>query len=77
MILNHSNKGAVSVSRPARQFNEAFKQDAVRLLEQSGRPRAQVVRDLGVSDVSLSTWQACHGSAGAGVGAAREGEGPR
>ena len=37
-----------------RQYDETFKRDAVRLLEQSGRPRAQVARDLGVSDVSLA-----------------------
>jgi transposase len=78
MIPNHSNhsgSGAVPVSRPVRHYDETFKRDAVRLLEQSGRPRAQVARDLGASDVSLATWQARHGSAGAGAGATGAGEG--
>lgn len=65
MIQNHSNNGG----RPVRHYDGAFKQDAVRLLEQSGRPRAQVARDLGVSDVSLATWQARYGCAGTGAGA--------
>ena len=34
-------------SPKGRRFDETFKRDAVRLREQSGRPRAQVARDLG------------------------------
>lgn len=76
MTQNHSsnNNGSRPV-RPVRQYDETFKRDAVRLLEQSGRPRAQVARDLGVSDVSLATWQARHGSAGASSVAAGAGDG--
>ena len=33
-----------------RQFTDAFKFEAVRLTRESGRPVAQVARDLGISD---------------------------
>lgn len=75
MIQNHSNNNGGRPVRPVRQYDEAFKRDAVRLLEESGRPRAQVARDLGVSDVSLATWQSRRGSAGASSVAAGAGEG--
>lgn len=44
-------------SRTGRRYDETFKRDAVRLRQQTGRPRAQVARDLGVSEVSLSAWE--------------------
>jgi transposase len=72
MIPNHSDNGAVPVSRPVRQYDETFKRDAVRLPEQSGGPRAQAARDPGVSGVSLATWQARHGSAGPGAAGAAD-----
>ena len=51
---------------PQRQrYDEAFKLDAVRLRRQSGRPRVQVARDLGVSDVSLAAWETRYGAEGA------------
>jgi transposase len=37
-----------------RQFREAFKSEAVRLTRESGRPVAQVARELGISDHVLS-----------------------
>ena len=33
-----------------RQFTDAFKSEAVRLTRESGRPVAQVARELGISD---------------------------
>ena len=35
------------------------------LRQQAGRPRAQVARDLGVSQVSLAAWEARYGTEGA------------
>ena len=45
-----------------KRYDETFKLDAVRLRQQAGRPRAQVARDLGVSEVSLATWEARYGT---------------
>ena len=40
-----------------RQFTDAFKSEAVRLTRESGRPVAQVARELGISDNVLYRWQ--------------------
>ena len=41
-----------------RQFTDAFKFEAVRLSRKSGRPVAQVARELGISDNVLYRWRA-------------------
>jgi transposase len=51
----------LEVSRPnptRRQFTDAFKSEAVRLTRASGRPVAQVARELGISDHVLYRWRA-------------------
>ena len=40
-----------------RQFTDAFKSEAVRLTRESGRPVAQVARELGISDNVLYRWK--------------------
>lgn len=40
-----------------RRFTAEFKEEAVRLLVKSGRPLAQVARELGVHDQVLRTWK--------------------
>ncbi|MEQ1793990.1 MAG: transposase [Nitrospira sp.] len=40
-----------------RQFTDAFKSEAVRLTRESGRPVAQVARELGISDHVLYRWR--------------------
>ena len=40
-----------------RQFPDAFKSEAVRLTRESGRPVAQVARELGISDNVLYRWR--------------------
>ena len=40
-----------------RQFTDAFKFEAVRLTRESGRPVAQVARELGISDNVLHRWR--------------------
>lgn len=74
-----SNKTGSAVRKGLR-YDEAFKLDAVRLREQTGRPRAQVARDLGVSDVSLAAWETRYGAEGAGAvsrsAATKAGAGP-
>lgn len=71
---------AKAASAQGRRYDETFKLDAVRMREQSGRPRAEVARDLGVSQITLAAWEARHGAGGAGAGtrsaATRPGAGP-
>ena len=40
-----------------RQFTDAFKSEAVRLTGESGRPVAEVARELGISDNVLYRWR--------------------
>ena len=40
-----------------RQFTDAFKSEAVRLTRESGRPVAQVARELGISDNVRYRWR--------------------
>ena len=42
---------------PRRQFRDTVKSEAVRLTRESGRPVAQVARELGISDHGLSRWR--------------------
>jgi hypothetical protein len=41
--------------RTRRQFTQEFKRDAVQLVRTSGRPIAEIARDLGVYDSTLGT----------------------
>jgi transposase-like protein len=48
----------VSMATPTRrQFTDAFKSEAVRLTRESGRPVAQVARELGIADNLLYRWR--------------------
>jgi transposase len=62
------------------RYDETFKLDAVRLCQDGERSRAQISRDLGVSQVSLAAWEARYGAEGAVVSprsvATRANEGP-
>lgn len=40
-----------------RRFTDEFKSEAVRLIRESGRPVAQVARELGISDNVLYRWK--------------------
>ena len=40
-----------------RQFTDEFKSEAVQLTRESGRPVAQVARELGISDTVLYRWR--------------------
>jgi transposase len=51
-------KMEVSMATPTRrQFTAAFKSEAVRLTRESGRPVAQMVRELGIADNLLYRWR--------------------
>lgn len=38
-------------------YTKEFKEEAVKLVQSSGKPAAQVARDLGISDSVLYLWQ--------------------
>jgi transposase len=42
--------------RTRREFTKEFKRDAVELVRTSGRPIAQVARELGIYDSTLGNW---------------------
>lgn len=42
-------------------YTEEFKQDAVRLVETSGKPKTQVARELGISESALYRWLKVYG----------------
>ena len=45
-----------------RRFTAEFKEEAVRLVANSGRPLAQVARELGVHENTLHKWKAAMGA---------------
>jgi len=44
------------MSRNYRKYDEDFKQGAVRLVTESGKPIAQVARDLDINEGTLGNW---------------------
>ena len=45
-----------------KSYTEEFKREAVRLMETSGQPVAQLARDLGINDNNLYRWRGVYGS---------------
>jgi transposase len=43
-----------------RKYTEEFKREAVRLMESSGKPIAELARDLGVNDNNLYRWRSVY-----------------
>jgi transposase len=48
---------AVKEKKVQKRYNEEFKRQAVELLIHSGKRQAQVARELGVSDYTLTLWK--------------------
>jgi transposase len=48
--------------KPPRRFDEQFKREAVRFLEETGRPLAEVARELKVSQQALWRWRKRYGT---------------
>ena len=45
------------MAKVQRVYTKEFKEEAVKLAQSSGKPAAQVARDLGISDSALYQWQ--------------------
>src|SRR3954449_9829056 len=61
--------------RQYRKFDEDFKSGAVRLVFETGKPIAQVARDLGINEGTLGNWvTAARRARDGGDGALSEGE---
>jgi transposase len=45
-----------------RNYTEEFKREAVRLMESSGKPVAQLARELGLNDNNLYRWRGLYGN---------------
>jgi transposase len=45
-----------------KSYTEEFKREAVRLIESSGKPIAEIARDLGINDNNLYRWRGLYGS---------------
>jgi transposase len=58
--------------RTRRRFTTEFKTEAVRLLEESGRPLQAVAEELGVHANQLRTWRNEHIAAGSAAALARQ-----
>jgi transposase len=46
----------VAVTEVRRKFDEDFKHGAVQIVRQTGKPIAQVARDLGINEGTLGNW---------------------
>jgi transposase len=57
-----------------RKFDQDFKQGAVRLVRETGRPIAQVANDLGINAGTLANWVALDRQAKGGNGRLSEDE---
>ena len=45
-----------------RRYTEEFKREAVQLMETSGKPIAELARDLGINNHNLYRWRGLYGS---------------
>lgn len=57
VYYNYLRKGIHIMAGKHRTFPAEFKRAAVQLLETSGKPGAQIARELGISDRALEQWR--------------------
>jgi transposase len=62
------------MARTRRKFDEDFKAGAVRIVRETGKPIAQVARELGINEGTLGNWCARERAHGAGNGPLSEDE---
>lgn len=58
------------MARKQQNYTAEFRREAVRLMETSGKPIAQIARDLGVNDSVLYRWWEVYGQNGQTVSSA-------
>ena len=46
----------VVVADKRRKFDAEFREGAVRIVAETGRPIAQVAKDLGINETTLASW---------------------
>jgi transposase len=46
----------MAMAETRRKFDQDFKEGAVRLVRETGRPIAQVAKDLGINEGTLGNW---------------------
>ena len=63
-----------AMARTRRRFDEDFKAGAVRIVRETGKPIAQVARELGINEGTLVNWCARERARGAGNGPLSEDE---
>jgi transposase len=51
-----SRKKEIIMPKPHPTFTAEFKREAVQLAQTSGKPKAQIARELGISDSALYSW---------------------
>jgi transposase-like protein len=52
------------MAKPQPSYTKEFKQEAVKLVETSKKSKAEIARDLGISDSALSKWCKAFGNQG-------------
>lgn len=50
------------MAKERRKYTEAFKREAVQLMESSGKPITEIARDLGINDNNLYRWRGLYGN---------------
>ncbi|WP_331746121.1 transposase (plasmid) [Streptomyces sp. NBC_00846] len=60
-----------------RKFDAEFREGAVRIVTETGKPVGQVAKDLGINETTLASWVSrARRVGGAGAGTVSPGDGP-
>jgi transposase len=52
-----ANQERITMTKVQKTYTREFKEEAVRLVQTSGKPITQVARELGISDSSIHQWR--------------------
>ncbi|MFI1200422.1 transposase [Streptomyces sp. NPDC020883] len=66
ILITGATAGVMAGKR--RKFDAEFREGAVRIVAETGKPIAQVAKDLGINDRTLASWVSrAHRASGAGA----------